>query len=89
MHILVVDDESHILQVIGDFLTDLGHKVKGVHNGVEALREIKEDRVPDLVLSDIRMPVMSGLEFMRAARSSSAARTDIKQLIDEPDQVKR
>ncbi|MCR5098853.1 MAG: response regulator [Lachnospiraceae bacterium] len=65
--VLLVDDEEEVLEVIKKKLDweALGFEVAGTAaNGVEALEFVEENR-PDVVLSDIRMPYMDGLEFAR------------------------
>lgn len=68
MNVMVVDDEAAIRQVVSDFLTDCGHRVTTAHEGVEALRQIDSAEPVDVILSDIRMPRMNGLDLLRAVR---------------------
>ena len=63
--ILVVDDEQAISQVLHDLLTDEGYEVLTAGNGWEALACMTDGR-PDLVLSDVMMPVMDGAELCKA-----------------------
>jgi phosphoserine phosphatase RsbU/P len=67
--ILVVDDESTVRKVLMMALTKLGFSVRGAEDGQRALEMIKEE-VPDLVLCDMRMPTMDGLELLRQVRPS-------------------
>jgi DNA-binding NtrC family response regulator len=60
--ILVVDDDPYLLEVITLALSDAGYQVRRATNGKNALREIERDE-PDLVLSDIRMPQLTGIEL--------------------------
>jgi len=62
--ILIVDDEEDIRVVLGISLSDLGYEVYTAENGEEALRIIRETNLP-IVLTDIRMPVMDGIELLR------------------------
>jgi len=66
-HILVVDDEENILTLFEDELTDAGYRVSTASTGQQALDSIKEE-VPDLVVLDIRMPDMHGLEVLSKIR---------------------
>ncbi len=68
--ILAVDDEPGILRVIKLELSAQGFRVLTASNGQEGLRMAEEHR-PDLVLLDIVMPEMSGLEVMRELRERS------------------
>ena len=61
--ILIVDDEDDILELLDVILSDEGHRVVSASNGVEALRVLAEEKV-DLILTDIRMPQMNGIELL-------------------------
>ncbi len=61
--ILVVDDETNILRVIGDILTDEGYRVRTAHSGEEAVAEVQR-ACPDLVILDIWLPGMDGLQAL-------------------------
>ena len=65
--VLVVDDEPQAVELLEEFLTAKGYAVFGASGGEEALRRLKEER-PHLMLLDIRMPVMDGLEVLRRTR---------------------
>ena len=67
-HILVVDDEPLVLDLLIDVLEDAGHKVDTAANGNEACRKLRV-RGYDLVISDIRMPQMNGIDFYRNLRT--------------------
>ncbi|MFV2082256.1 MAG: HD domain-containing phosphohydrolase [bacterium] len=62
--ILVVDDETVVKQVVVDFLEMKGFEVVGADNGMEAMEKLSEASF-DLILSDIRMPGMDGLELLK------------------------
>jgi len=62
--ILLVDDEPDIREVLGISLADLGYEVLSAENGVEALRVFRESE-PPVVLTDIKMPGMDGIELLR------------------------
>jgi len=66
-NILIVDDERPILSSVGDVLKDEGYEVSTAENGADALKQIK-DTVPDLVLLDVWMPGMDGLEALSRMR---------------------
>lgn len=66
--ILVVDDEAHIRKLVGLIAKQLGEPtILEAVNGAEAL-EIYDRERPDLVLLDISMPVMDGLETLKRLR---------------------
>jgi len=65
--ILVVDDEEVIREILADFLTMEGFYVRTAKDGGDALVELSRDRF-DLVLSDLKMPNMGGIELLSAIR---------------------
>lgn len=65
--VLVVDDEPEAVELLVEFLSSKGYEILTATSGEEALRRVKEDR-PHLVLLDIRMPKMSGLEVLKRIR---------------------
>jgi signal transduction histidine kinase/ActR/RegA family two-component response regulator len=68
MRILVVDDNVDAAETLAELLESWGHTVKAVHDGVEGLEEAQRFR-PDVVLLDIGLPRMDGLEVARRLRS--------------------
>jgi two-component system, chemotaxis family, chemotaxis protein CheY len=65
--ILVVDDDESIRQIVRLCLGDEGYEVFEAANGIDALALVPECQ-PDLILLDLRMPVMDGWEFARRYR---------------------
>jgi DNA-binding response OmpR family regulator len=65
--VLVVDDEPEAVDLLREFLTAKGYEVLAASTGEDALRMLTQER-PRLMLLDIRMPVMSGLEVLKRAR---------------------
>ena len=70
-HILLIDDDNSLREVVQFILTDAGHEVLAAADGVEGLALLA--REPDLVITDIRMPGMDGMEVLRRVRETSAA----------------
>ncbi len=68
LRVLVVDDEKGLRDMLAFSLGRLGHRVTGVENGFQALQRAAEEDF-DIVLSDIMMPGMSGLETLKALKS--------------------
>ncbi|MGD9211269.1 MAG: response regulator [Desulfobacteraceae bacterium] len=62
--ILLVDDEEDIRDVLEMALVDAGHKVLLAENGRQAL-EIFDDKLPEIVITDIKMPTMDGIELLQ------------------------
>jgi len=67
--ILVVDDEPDSVELLKEFLSTKGYEVITASSGEAALRKAKEER-PHLILLDVRMPGMSGLDVLRQIRES-------------------
>ena len=67
-HILVVDDEAPMQRILEIILKGMGHAVSCAGNGREAL-DCLHRQPADLVLTDLRMPEMTGLELLREIRS--------------------
>ena len=67
--LLVVDDEAKLLRAVAVTLREEGYEVTAARSGAEALVSIQLS-VPDLIISDIRMPGMDGYHLARALRSN-------------------
>jgi DNA-binding response OmpR family regulator len=65
--ILVVDDEPEIVRLVRSYLEQDGYRVVTAYNGEEALYTVRHEK-PDLVVLDVLMPKMDGLEFTRRVR---------------------
>ena len=68
--ILLVDDEEGIRKVLGISLTDSGYRVFAAEDGKRALEIFKRER-PSIVLTDIKMPGMDGIELLRRIKKES------------------
>ncbi|MEF9949754.1 MAG: sigma-54 dependent transcriptional regulator [Mucinivorans sp.] len=68
--ILVVDDQRSICNAIKELLEMEGHAVKVAENGMQALESIEADK-PDLVISDIKMEKMDGLELLEKIKAKT------------------
>lgn len=68
--ILVVDDEPKIVKLARDYLEQSGYRVQIAHDGVTALAAARHER-PDLIVLDLNLPGMNGLDVCRALRRES------------------
>jgi len=72
-HILVVDDDESHRVLLSDFLEQLGYQTRQAKDGREALDMMEVD-MPEAVLLDLRMPVMSGWGLLEALKKMPRAR---------------
>jgi two-component system phosphate regulon response regulator PhoB len=89
--ILVVDDEPDIVALVVYHLAKAGFRISTASNGADALRLAQQDR-PALIVLDLMLPGMSGLEVLEQLRADEAGQ-DIAVLLltarrDEPDRIK-
>lgn len=70
-HILIAEDERDIRELIKFTLTFAGHQITEAVNGEEAVEKAKEV-LPDLIMTDVRMPKMTGYEACKAIKAYEA-----------------
>jgi DNA-binding response OmpR family regulator len=68
-HILVAEDERDIRELIAFTLKFAGHEITQATNGEEAVQLAKE-KLPDLIMTDVRMPKMTGYEACKAIKAN-------------------
>ena len=68
--VLVVDDEEAVLDIVEEFLSLEGYVVKGVGSARQALQQIRFEPY-DVMLTDLKMPGMDGLELIKEARATN------------------
>jgi DNA-binding response OmpR family regulator len=68
--ILIVEDDSFVVEVYSTKLLEMGYEVRVAQNGEEGLKMIDEEK-PDLILLDIIMPVMGGVEMLEELRKKN------------------
>jgi CheY-like chemotaxis protein len=66
--VLLVDDDPQVLQVYGALLNDAGYAVKTAENALAAVAAVVR-ATPDLILADIRMPIVGGMDLVRELKS--------------------
>ena len=66
--ILVVDDEAIVRESLGDWLKDVGYQVLTAENGPKALEVIEKEK-PGIMIADLVMPGMDGIELMKRAKA--------------------
>ncbi len=70
--VLIVDDEADIRSIVRDILGN-EYRIIEAENGSEALETIRQE-MPDLVISDLNMPVMNGMELLKVLKSSDVTK---------------
>jgi len=68
--LLYLEDEQHIREMVVLYLNDFFSVIYEAHNGVEGLK-IFDDKKPDMIITDIQMPQMSGLTFAKKIREKN------------------
>lgn len=68
--VMIVEDEPSVREILCWRLTEEGYQCEAVPNAVEALTKIRNGQACDLVVSDIRMPGLSGIELLKELRQS-------------------
>ncbi len=76
--ILLVDDEPDILEFLEQYLQDMGMDVSTTTSAQDALQQLRKKSF-DMVISDIRMPEMSGVELLKTAHASLETAIDAQQ----------
>ena len=71
--ILIVEDEKDLAELVAYNLREAGHEVSCIYDGVTALAEIQRS-VPDLLVLDVMLPDISGIEVCRRLRRSRSRR---------------
>jgi len=88
-NILIVDDSESIREVVGFTLTNAGHKVQVAVDGADALRYFDGSKI-DLVVTDLHMPNMDGIELIKKVREMEAYKfIPILFLTTESQQTKK
>lgn len=72
--VLVVEDDPNLRTVIGMVLEQRGHKVSEAVNGADALDQLATD-LPEVVVADMKMPIVNGSELIRRMRGSERLRS--------------
>lgn len=73
MKVLVVDDEVHIVNVVAVKLRNNDYEVIMAENGQEAF-ELACEELPDIIVADIQMPVMTGVELVEKLRQTKSTK---------------
>lgn len=86
--VLVVDDEASVVEVVALYLRREGFQVRAAHDGREALVAI-QSKLPDLVVLDVMLPELDGLEIMRRLRADPTSDIPVILLTARSQEVDR
>jgi two-component system, chemotaxis family, chemotaxis protein CheY len=87
---LIVDDSPTIRQMVGFTLQEAGFKVLEGGNGAEGLEKLAAGERVDLIITDLNMPVMDGIAFIRQVRARPASKyTPVLMLTTESQAEKK
>jgi len=86
--VLIVDDSPSVLAILKDLLDELGFAVISANNGQEAFSHIEKSRF-NMIITDLKMPVMDGIEFVKRAKASPNCKfVPVVMLSSEEDEAK-
>ncbi len=83
-HILVAEDDPHILRLISMWLKRQGHDVREARNGLAA-RQMLDEAAVDVLVSDVNMPGMDGIELIRTVLPEGRVRQGVIVLTNRWD----
>lgn len=83
--ILVAEDDQHISRIISLWLRRNGHEITGAGDGLEAWTLVRE-RCPDLLVTDVNMPKMDGLELLEKVRGEGMTELPVIVMTSRCDQ---
>src|SRR5579859_1342537 len=66
--IMIVDDSQMVRQQVGKTLTGAGFSVVEANDGSDALAKLSAEGMPSLIVLDVNMPIMGGIEFLQSLR---------------------
>jgi DNA-binding response OmpR family regulator len=85
-HLLLVDDDASLLRVLSEYLARLGYEIATASNGAEALTAAREQAF-DLVVLDVTMPEMDGMEVLRSLRQETSVPVILMTALSEESDV--
>jgi CheY-like chemotaxis protein len=86
--ILIVDDDTFLLNMYSMKFTNSGYEVTTIQSGKEALNKLKDNYTPDIILLDVIMPVLDGLDLLSEIRKQNLApQATIIMLTNQSDAV--
>ena len=84
MRILIVDDDPMAAEMISSILQELGHSVLLAEDGMDAVGHLNTDATIEMVISDMNMPLITGIDLFRELREQGSALPFILLTGDDP-----
>lgn len=84
MRILIVDDDPMAAEMISSILQELGHSVLLAEDGMDAVGHLNTDATIEMVISDMNMPLITGIDLFRELREQGNALPFILLTGDDP-----
>lgn len=88
MKILVVDDDALACEMTAAIVESAGHQVWMAEQGMDALEQLGNTPEIDLIISDMNMPLLSGIDLFRELRSMGMTQPFILLTGDDPEQLR-
>ncbi|MBX9935661.1 MAG: response regulator [Burkholderiaceae bacterium] len=88
MRILIVDDDPMAAEMISSILQELGHSVLLAEDGMDAVGHLNTDATIEMVISDMNMPLITGIDLFRELREQGNALPFILLTGDDPDKLR-
>ena len=87
MRILVVDDDAMAGEITGAILEELGHEVILAEDGIAAASKLNADEAIEMIISDMNMPMISGIDLFRELREQGCTLPFILLTGDKPEKL--
>jgi DNA-binding NtrC family response regulator len=78
--VLIVEDDEAIRSSIAELLSDEGYEVRVASDGSQAIKDLKQNQAPDLILLDLMMPTMDAFQF-RSEQFSNRLHVDVPVVV--------
>jgi CheY-like chemotaxis protein len=85
MRILVIDDDSMAGEMTAAILEDMGHEIVLAENGMDAMEKIAANTGIEMLISDLNMPLLSGIDLFRELRAQGIGLPFILLTGDDPE----
>ena len=85
-NILLVDDDQFLLDMYSLKFTNRGHHITVAHDGEDGLQQLRDGATPDMILLDMVMPKLDGIEFLQAFRKENLSPNSLVTMLTNQGQ---